>query len=268
VGTALYTRDSEPGTTFATRGVDLKINSRAFYNGTPVPASSWHLKNLVPGSDHFFKIKDLKPGDSGKTIISLHVKKTSAWACLDFTNLKGYENGHNEPEAGEDVDGAEGELLEGLEFFAWHDDGDNVYEVGEEPLFGTSTQSAGMVLDDTSYPIADVGSKFGMCREGTTRYIGIAWCAGDLVVNQETAEIRCLGEALGNEAQTDSLSVDVSIRAIPAFENPHFNCDGSTKNPPKTPPRKDRVWNWNPWHTWWGFNWKDTWNPWSFFSFR
>lgn len=233
VVSALYARGIEPGITFATYGIDLKIDSEASYNGLSVLSGTWNLKNLVPGVDHFFNFRDLKPGDYGENTISMHVKKSDAWLCLDFKNLDENENGVNEPESHEDVDGvADGELADVLEFFSWIDDGDNIFELGEKPLFGTTTQSASQVLNEKTYTIGDAGGG-GSCKVNQSRYIGIYWCAGDLEVNLVTAEITCDGSGLGNETQTDSMTVDISIRALPAKENPKFICKGI--KPPKPP---------------------------------
>lgn len=205
---------------------DLRIDSTAFYNGAAVPTSTWSLKNLHPYADKFFNFDDVKPGDHGTTTISFHVNK-DAWVCLDFEKLKEYENGQNEPEMEADASGGanSGELADGTEFFAWYDDGDNVFEAGEQAIFGTTTgkQAATKVFNNKTYPLADsvVGGAF---TASTTRYVGITWCAGDLTVNVATAAIQCDGEALGNEAQTDSFSVDVSIRAEGAKDNKKFKC--------------------------------------------
>jgi hypothetical protein len=227
--------DAAVGDTFATGGIDLKIDSKATYNGTKVPSATWKLKNLVPGSDYFFNFDDIKPGDYGENTISLHVKKQDAWMCIQFSNLQSDDNGQNEPEGLEDGNGdGEGELADGMEFFAWHDDGDNIFEKGEKPIFGTSTQAASDVLNDTTYPIGD--SKNGKsCKVNETRYIGIFWCAGDLTVDVESATLSCDGSALGNAAQTDSLSVDISIHAQPVRDKPKFTC-GEVSKPPKNPP--------------------------------
>ena len=223
-------RTEATGFTFATKKkgetFDLKIDSTASWNGVLQPSSTWALKNLKPMSDKFFNISDVKPGDRGEATISLHVNK-DAWVCLDFENLKEKENGRNEPELLEDNSGGanSGELADGTEFFGWRDDGDNIFEVGEIPLFGTSTsrQAATKVLNQMTYALAD--SKTGNpLTASTTRYIGIEWCAGDLVVDVPTATITCDGEVLGNEAQTDSFSVDVSFRAVPVKDNKKFTC--------------------------------------------
>src|SRR3989344_5455795 len=87
VVTALYARGIEPGVTFATYGIDLKIDSTSTYNNVSVPSATWALKDLVPSVDKFWNFDDIKPGDYGENTISMHVKKTDAWLCLDFSNL-------------------------------------------------------------------------------------------------------------------------------------------------------------------------------------
>lgn len=248
-GFALYARDGV-GATYATyynhNGLDLKIDSRAYYNGAPYPKSTWTLKDLKPHADKFFKFWDVKPGDYGRTVISIHPKKSSAWACLTFENLKEAENGRNEPEKEEDTSGApgSGELADGTEFFAWFDDGDTIYEVGEKALFGTTTQSAVQTLKDKTYPLADWkhGTAF---PKDSTKYVGIAWCAGNLTVNLATAQISCDGSTLGNEAQTDSFTVDVSITAVPSRDEPKYLCNGK-KEYPHYDHHDDYAWyDWN-----------------------
>lgn len=220
-------RTEATGLTYATgNGFNLKIDSTAFYNGQAVPSSTWGLKNLQPYTDKFFNFGDIKPGDRGTTTISFHVNK-DAWICLDFEKLKEKENGRNEPEMLVDASGGanSGELADGTEFFAWFDDGDNSFEVGEKAVFGTSSgkQAATKVFDNKTYALAD--SLTGMpLVASTTWYVGITWCAGDLTVNLATAGIACDATALGNEAQTDSFTVDVSIRASASKDNKKFRC--------------------------------------------
>jgi hypothetical protein len=192
------------------------------------PTLTWNAKNLVPGVDHFFNFNDVKPGDMGQNTISLHVKKSSAFVCLDFNNLQDQENGINEPESKVDND-LLGELSKNLEFFAWRDDGDNKFEIGEKIIFGTSTQSASVLLSSTTYAVAD--AKTGnSCKVDSVNYVGIIWCAGDLTVDVSTAQVKCDGSKLGNIVQTDSMSVDVLLRAVQADSNQGFLC----KKTPKT----------------------------------
>lgn len=227
---AFVLRSEATGITFATSsgtgqsGLEMQIDSRTVYNGVIQPKLSWALKNLKPFCDYFFKFLDVKPGDTGQNTISIHIKKNPAWVCLDFLNLKDIENGNNEPESKVDANGIKGgELSSGLEFFGWMDDGDNKYEVGERALFGTTTQSATTTLRGTSYALADAkhGTAFPV---NSTRYVGISWCAGDLNVNTATGVIACNGATLGNGVQTDSMNVDVSLRAVSAKDQKNFTC--------------------------------------------
>lgn len=226
---AAYARTQTPGITFATNGIDLKIDSRAWYNGTEVPGSTWALKNLVPTADRFFSYSDVKPGDSGRTVISMHVKKESAFLCLDFSNFVGADNTQNEPESAVDGNGlADDELADKTEFFGWIDDGDGTYEPGEKILFGLGIQKASTVLNDKSYAVADSGQG-GACGVNQTRYVGVAWCAGNLTVNIASGAMTCDASTMGNKAQTDSFSFDASIRALPSKQHGIFAC--GTKPP-------------------------------------
>lgn len=222
----IFLRNDVVGSTFATNSdtgaLELKIDNQTFYNGVLQPTLSWSLKNLVPSNDKFFNFADVKPGDTGTTTMSIHLKNSSAYVCLDFKNLKDKENGINEPESQLDNTN-NGELSSELEFFSWYDDGDNTFEVGEKPLFGTSTQMASIVIASTTYALSDYlnGPAFPVNQ---TKYIGVTWCAGNLAVNLVTAKITCDATAMGNEAQTDSMSVDVSIRAVSSTQQPKFTC--------------------------------------------
>ncbi len=220
---ALALRGGSPGITFAqANGFNLTIDSHSTYNGVLVPSATWVLKNLTPGTDKFFNFGDIKPGDSGETTISFHVNM-NAWLCMDFNNLQNLENGINEPESHVDVTPNAGELAAGTEFFAWRDDGDNVFEVGEQPLFGTSTQSASTVLNNKTYTLADPTSPSPLTASSTA-YVGITWCAGNLTVNLATGAITCDANALGNTAQTDSMSVDIAFRAV-TIDQTDFRCE-------------------------------------------
>lgn len=230
IGT-LVPGETAAGKSFTSTNLDLKIDSKAWYNGALVPSATWKLKDLVPGTDKFFNFSDVKPGDFGCNVISIHVQKSDAWACIDFKNLKSSDNGVNEPEAAADPNGnASGELAAGTEFFGWLDtNGNGKFEPpGEKALFGTSTQDAAHVLNNTTYVIGD--SKSGSsCKQNTKKYVGTCWCAGNLTVNPSTGKMTCDGSALGNAAQTDSFSVDVNIRALPTSQNTKFSCNPSIK---------------------------------------
>jgi hypothetical protein len=218
-------RSNSTGFTFATGDFNLRIDSESTWNGVLQPNSTWALKNLVPGVDKFFYLDDVKPGDEGEATISFHVNK-NAWICLDFENLTQSENNVNEPEGHVDAtDGAsDGELAENTEFFAWHDDGDNVFEQGEKPIFGTSTpQAAEDLFDNVTYALADAAAGQPY-PANVTKYIGVLWCFGDLTVNVPAGTVLCDGSQEGNVAQTDSFSVDIGFRAVPSKDNKNFTC--------------------------------------------
>jgi len=225
VGLAALMRGEVAGYTFAMQnGFNLRIDSHATYNGVVQPGSTWELKNLVPGVDKFFNLTNLLPGDRGETTISFHVNK-NAWICLDFENLQQQENGRNEPELASDASGgaSQGELAAYTEFFAWYDDGDGTFEIGELPIFGTSTpQSALHLFNNTTYALADAvaGTPF---LANQTRHVGITWCVGNLTVNTATASITCDGQVPDNVVQTDSFSVDIGFRAA-TTDNKKFTC--------------------------------------------
>lgn len=178
---------------------------------------------MVPGVDKFFNFDDIKPGDTGINVISIHVADNPAYVCMDFDNLVDDENGTNEPESLVDfVPG--GELSDAIEFFGWRDDGDNVFEVGERVLFGTDEQSAKALFSTTTYPLADETTD-EVFEEGETYYVGITWCAGNLTVDLDTALITCDAIPMGNEYQTDLFTVDVSLRAVEASAFTNYLCE-------------------------------------------
>lgn len=189
---------------------------------------SWNLANL--DDEKFFNFTDIKPGDSGKNVISLHVEDNDGWACVTINNLQNDDNGCTEPEGPpEGIDTTcgdnEGELAENLNFFAWIDDGDSFFEPDENevPLFSNIVGPASDVLNGITYPIADSNTG-GPLTATTTYYIGLTWCAGNLIVNQTTGNLNCDAVGMGNDCQSDSLSADITFYAEQYKNNPGFIC--------------------------------------------
>jgi hypothetical protein len=90
---------------------------------------------------------------------------------------------------------------------------------------------------------------------GGTYYIGKAWCFGTLTaapVSQDKkgktgnngplvrgTGFTCNGAPLGNEYQSDGMTIDVSFTAVQARDNNSFVCSGSPSSPP-APPKDDK----------------------------
>ena len=173
----------------------------------------WTEKDLTEG-DTFYNFNDVKPGDSGTNLISLHPDSNDAYVCLFTHDLVDAENTHLAPEvAANDLTAGplnNGELSQYLKMFAWDDDGDGAYEAGEATLVGPNVSLA------TGYANLPIVG-------GTTDYVGIAWCAGTQSVVGTT--ISCDGSGMSNVAQTDSSTMDVTAYAVQQRNNPNFSCE-------------------------------------------
>lgn len=265
-GTGAFFSDTETstGNTFTAGAIDLKVDSQQHYNGNVcvfVPAQetqagvipahyAWQGNAPYPkqgdpcdgtwsetdlGAQKFFNFGDVKPGDSGEDTISLHVVNNDAWACVDVNLTKNDDMSSTEPE----LDGTgdvqdipselwDGELAQNVYFTAWADDGDNVWEKGEPLLFSNQKGPASDVLSGKTYALADSTTGGGPLAGGVTRYIGLAWCAGNMTLAEaantgDPNTIGC-GTSLGNIAQTDSFQGDISFRVVQSRNNPTFVC--------------------------------------------
>ena len=205
--------------------IELTVSSSAIYNDVPQPDLTWELKNLVPGTDRFFDFDDVKPGDRGFHQIGLQVEHNDAYVCLDFTNLIDLENELLESEvlAGDDTPEV-GELSQFIQVFAWYDENnDGQYTPGEPVIIDQEPLTAFVALNEQTYPLADATTGT-VYQEGSTNYIGLAWCLGEMTVDQDTGAISCDGSGVGNTVQTDQMFLDVSIRAIATLGRPGFTC--------------------------------------------
>ena len=188
-------------------------------------ASTWELKNLEPTQDKFFNFGDVKPGDWGENTISLHIVNNPAYACLQFKNMQdddltGTEPERNPLEGNDLTEGlGQGEMAKNIDVLLWHDDGDNIYENGEV-LITDGVASASAVFT-SSYELAN--PVLGAYDPMMAKYLGLAWCAGTMTINSDYS-LSCDGTTMGNEAQTDSLAVDVSLYVEQARHNEGFAC--------------------------------------------
>lgn len=245
---------------FTAGAIDLKVDSEAHYNGMVCQLTdegyiwvfpggrdanlfkdnapylwgepcdgTWDETDLGP-RNQFFDFGDLKPGDHGENTLSLHVYDNDAYMCAIIDNMQDDDNGLTEPESDVDsTDGdGEGELSQEIHFFAWSDMsdetevGNNIWEDGEPILFSNIEGPASDVIDGVVYPMFTPETQ---ALEGdTTHYIGLYWCYGDIIVDEEANTLECSGVGGTNLTQTDSLSADISFYVEQARNNEEFEC--------------------------------------------
>lgn len=256
--------ETSTGNTFTAGAIDLKVDSTQHYNGNvcqnvstnpevadyqwvgqspfPVPGTpcvgTWTLSDLGP-TFKFFNFADVKPGDEGENTISLHIDSNPAWACADVAITKNDDVSTVDPEtdagdAVEDINNSnDGELAQNLWFVAWPDvasstsqvpgvPGDNIWQgQAVEPLYFAPGPASNVMNATTTLALADSlnGSPL---PGGTTSYIGLAWCAGTITVNGNSLD--CDGSTMGNIAQTDSMTADLTFRVEQSRNNPNFVC--------------------------------------------
>lgn len=275
--------ETSTGNTFAAGAIDLKIDNDSYYNGNrcavdtqdidqdentteyvwqgpaefPVPGTD--CRTSFPQSDLddglvFFDFTDLKPDDEGEDTISIHVQN-DAWACMDLTLTADDDVSTTEPEGQvDDQDDPEdlwdGELADAVHMFWWADDGDNVYEEGEQNLSGGVKSLTDLATTTGAFSITLADSENNAWGEngGTplpgneTVYIAKAWCMGDMTLDplaqdnlttegpQERGAtgVNCDGSVLDNATQTDMVQMTLAFRAEQARNNNDFLC-----NPPE-----------------------------------
>jgi len=223
-GTIAYFGDTEKsaGNTFTAGTIDLKIDSQCRYNGgnCPNPNSSWALTDLDNGVHKFFDFSDIKPGYWGENTISLHLTNNPAWVWARLKVVENLENGCNEPELKAEPGCAAnniGELAGKLNYLIWQDDNcSNTIDPGEY-IFKNGGQASGLIDSCRVLGLkVDASGTPGALQPtdaGAPYCVGVAWCAGNWVpgVNPQLGSWNCDGSIVGNEAQGDSLKMDVEF---------------------------------------------------------
>ena len=215
--------------------LDLKIDNTSYYNGRPSEKTTWDLRDLTV--ERFFDFDDVKPGDWGEDTISLH-NTNDSWLCADLRLTSNLENDLLLAEVADgDTEGPDGELANHVNWIWWADDGDNVLEENERlisqvgPLVSTP-----ITLADSN---GNIWGDQGPIPADSTRYLGKAWCFGSLtpapleqdgVNNVRTPAntnggVLCDGSQENNVTQSDSLTADVSFRAVQSRNNLEFLCN-------------------------------------------
>lgn len=172
----------------------------------------WQTKDLTEG-DTFWDFTDVKPGDWGTNVISLHVTSNDAFVCMSTEGAQDNENVRIEAELPTDVTpgATEGELSKYLKVVVWDDNGDGVHQNTETVLY------SGLLKELATAKL--------VLPTSTTAYLGLAWCAGAQTV-QGDGSISCNGSGDQNDAQTDSFVSDVVFTAVQQRNNGDFVCPG------------------------------------------
>ena len=258
--TTAFFSDTETsvGNTFAAGDIDLQIDNTSYAIDWNIPGfqnptgafvasthTSWTMRDLTV--EKFFDFVDLKPGDYSEDTISIHVGSNDAWVCAAARITDDNDNTYVEPEVADDLTVGvdplltDGELDDGLNFAFWVDDGDNVFEDGEQvflegPLSGLG-EAGQIALADSNSSILSEGEPI---PGGETFYIGKIWCFGDLTPNQRPDREdpnpqlnnpvnrgtgwTCDGSFVNNAAQTDVVVGDLQFYAEQARHNDQFSC--------------------------------------------
>jgi predicted ribosomally synthesized peptide with SipW-like signal peptide len=185
---------------------------------------SWDLADL--DEETFFNFGDIKPGDFGKNNISFHLDDNDGWVCLIPHNLVDAENNRIDPEveAGDPTDGTvtNGELSQEINAIAWNDnDNDGYFEpnLGETVLYNGTFFN----LFNNNLPIADSETGSPLTAT-TTKWIGLAWCAGGITYDNTWGLVSCDGSLMTDQSQTDSITASLSAYAEQQRNNPNFQC--------------------------------------------
>ncbi|MDD5032095.1 MAG: SipW-dependent-type signal peptide-containing protein, partial [Patescibacteria group bacterium] len=255
-GTYAFLSDTETaaGNTFTAGSIDLKVDNESYYNGAVSEETTFGPSDLDDGK-LLINFTDLKPDDEGEDTISLHVNNNDAWLCLDMSLMTDDDISSNEPElktgdAVEDInDTWDGELGDLVRMIWWVDDGDNVLEEGEALLndgvktvnefFGPEKAFSADLADATTNVWTGVP---GPALGSQDYYLAKAWCFGAMAeariaqdgygklpgsVNGPLvrgAGIICDGKTLGNESQTDGVTMNIAFRAMQARHNAGYTC--------------------------------------------
>lgn len=241
--TSAFFNDTETstGNTITADTLDLQISNKAWLNGNTVNELVFTAKDLT-SSDKIFNFSNIVPGDKGANSIDITPAEgsTPVWACVAIGNVQNDENLALQAEIddGDSPSDINGELAQHLKVFAWSDDNhDGIWNGSELPLFTSPFYGpASDVLAGRVYPIADSTTGGVAINGGSSRYLGINWCLGAMVVTPATKTVTCDGSSETNVTQTDSLKASVRFYAEQAQNNASFRCSDQQELLTFTPP--------------------------------
>ncbi len=156
----------------------------------------WNAKNLA--GEKFFNFNDVKPGDWGTNVISLHVTSNDAHVCMyvpSYTSVP-----------------VQAPLANYINFYLWNDENQNGVQDGSEATITT-----------TDSTLAGLKANLGEIAGNGTKYLGVRWCFGK--ISGDT----CNGEGTNdngyNSAQGNELLADLGFYAVQTRHNDgQFEC--------------------------------------------
>ena len=169
-------------------------------------------------SHRFWNFGDIKPGDWGTNVISLHVYDNDAYLCLNS-----FDEERDEPNGGN--------IADHITVFSWLDvNGDGEYDPEEDVWLNKGTLG-----DPASLASFEPGDNHYL-PASSTEYISMAWCAGDIEVDEETGAISCDGSSVGNDAQGSLYQAGLMAYVEQMRNNEGFSCNGiELPMPPEMP---------------------------------
>ncbi len=177
----------------------------------------WYEPKDLSENDKFFDFDDIKPGDYGRNVISLHVESNDAYMCLSTKNVTNDENTVVEPEQKMGDDATTGELGANIHLYVWMDEnGDGFMQSTERKI------AENITLNDLhNYTLYDKTT--GAFIAGQTKFLGIAWCAGTMAPNTDGTFL-CDGSTMDNLSQSDIFSAALEFFAEQQRNNDGFSC--------------------------------------------
>lgn len=123
----------------------------------------------------YLPVNNIMPGDSGKVTVSLHLKEGTNDAILSIAvrpgSLMNFGGANPEPEQVAEATGVDDAISDVILMKLWVDDGNNVYEAGEDILYeGPLTD---MIGDENFFPPFYLIEMDAVACE--TYYVGISW---------------------------------------------------------------------------------------------
>ena len=191
------------------------LDCEAGYDDTPGGyCELWDKKDLA--TESFFTFEDIKPQDSGTSLISLHVETNEAFMCLNVSNQDEKEgtNLASEIAAGDETPTI-GEMGEFLTVAGWYADATGTKLA---PMFTPTTTSG---LGAITY--ADSDSSEPPVAPGATKYMLLEWCMGDMTTDENS--FSCDGAVPDiNQTQTDAFLADLQFFTIQTRNNDSYTC--------------------------------------------